>query len=277
MQNVESALVDQIDANTPIKDIYRAMDLVSGPDELLYPKNIALMMFNRHPEKFFPYSRIEVVEFPNGLGDPTFYEKPAITGPVYTQIRKALEQLQSVVLKEQIYKLPDRAESRRVWNYPLRALEESIANALYHRRWDVREPVEIRILPDCIEIINQGGPDRSVKMDEIGKGIIHNRRYRNRRIGDFLKELDMTEGRGTGIPIIRKEMKKNGSPEPRFETGDDYSYFITTLPIHPLFLASGGVNGGVDEGVSDGVNDGEKKPKALIIKLIKFTPSFVME
>jgi len=43
-----------------------------------------------------------------------------------------------------------------------RALEESIANALYHRSWDMREPVEIRILPDCIEIINQGGPDRSV-------------------------------------------------------------------------------------------------------------------
>ena len=60
----------------------------------------------------------------------------------------------------------------------------------------MRSPVEVRILPDFIEIINQDGPDRSVKMDEIGKGIIHNRRYRNRRIGDFLKELNMTEGRG---------------------------------------------------------------------------------
>ena len=26
------------------------------------------------------------------------------------------------------------------------------------------------------------------------------RRYRNRRGGEFLKELEMTEGRGTGIP-----------------------------------------------------------------------------
>ena len=31
--------------------------------------------------------------------------------------------------------------------------------------------------------------------------------------GDFLKKLDMTEGRGTGIPIIRREMTKNSSPE----------------------------------------------------------------
>jgi len=55
-------------------------------------------------------------------------------------------------------------------------------------------------------------------------------------------------GRGTGIPIIRKEMAKNGSPEPRFETDENYSYFITTLPIQPAFLS--------DEGVSEGVNEG---------------------
>ena len=257
--NIGSDLAEQIE-ETPLINIYQAMDLVSGSVELLYPKNIALMMFNYHPEKFFPYSRIEIVEFPNGLGDPTFYEKPAITGPVYVQIERALAQLESVVLKEQIYKLPDRAQSQRVWNYPIRALEESIVNALYHRAWDVREPVEIRILPNCIEIINQGGPDRSVKMEDIRQGIIHNRRYRNRRIGDFLKELDMTEGRGTGIPIIRKEMKKNGSPEPRFQTDDNYSYFLTLLPIHPVFFD--------EEKVDEPINEPIKVELAQIIGLI---------
>lgn len=29
----------------------------------------------------------------------------------------------------------------------------------------------------------------------------------------------------TGIPIVRKAMKKNGSPDPVFETNDDRSYF----------------------------------------------------
>jgi ATP-dependent DNA helicase RecG len=241
LSKIKSTLINQIETEPP-REIYRAMDLVSGPDEHLYPKNIALMMFNYRPDKFFPYSRIEIVEFPNGLGDPTFYEKPAIVGPVYVQIQKALEQLESVVLKERIHKLPDRAEAQRVWNYPYRALEEAIVNSLYHRSYEMREPVEIRILPEAIEIINYGGPDRSSKLEEIKKGIIHNRRYRNRRIGDFLKELDMTEGRGTGIPIIRKEMAKNGSPEPQFDTDDYYSFFMTTLPIHPAFLESEVIN-----------------------------------
>ena len=96
------------------------------------------MSLNCHPEKFFPYSRIEIVEFPNGLGDPTFFEKPAITGSVYVQIQQALLQLQSIVLKERIHKLPDRAEAQRIWNYPFRALEESVVNALYYRSWEIR-------------------------------------------------------------------------------------------------------------------------------------------
>jgi len=37
------------------------------------------------------------------------------------------------------------------------------------------------------------------------------RRYRNRRIGEFLKELKLTEGRCTGIPKIRKALRENGS------------------------------------------------------------------
>ena len=44
------------------------------------------------------------------------------------------------------------------------------------------------------------GPDRSVRLAQLRAGRAIPRRYRNRRIGEFLKELDMTEGRSTGIP-----------------------------------------------------------------------------
>lgn len=54
------------------------------------------------------------------------------------------------------------------------------------------------------------------------------------------KELDLTEGRGTGIPKILKAIKKNGSPLPRFETDDDRTYFLTVFPIHPKAKAMAG-------------------------------------
>jgi ATP-dependent DNA helicase RecG len=51
-------------------------------------------------------------------------------------------------------------------------------------------------------------------------------------VGEFLKELDLTEGRFTGISKILKVMAANGSPAPEFETDDDRSYFLIRLPVH---------------------------------------------
>ncbi|KOH45966.1 ATP-binding protein [Sunxiuqinia dokdonensis] len=79
-----------------------------------------------------------------------------------------------------------------------------------------------------------------------------------------MKELDMTEGRGTGIPIIRREMERNGSPEPRFETDENYSYFITTLPIHPAFFAEDEISEGVNKGVK--TNDSQHDNALRLIR-----------
>ena len=71
-----------------------------------------------------------------------------------------------------------------------------------------------------------------VRLEDFKKGKAVSRRYRNRRIGEFLKELDLTEGRSTGISKIIKAMAKNGSPAPEFETDDERSYFLIRLPVH---------------------------------------------
>ena len=47
----------------------------------------------------------------------------------------------------------------------------------------------------------------------------------------------MTEGRGTGIPKILRAMKANGSPDPRFETDDDRTYFVSYFPAHSFIVS----------------------------------------
>lgn len=59
------------------------------------------------------------------------------------------------------------------------------------------------------------------------------RDYRNRHIGDFLKELHLTEGRGTGVPKIYRALERNGSPKPILETDTDCNYFLTVIYAHP--------------------------------------------
>ncbi|MFA5514364.1 MAG: ATP-binding protein [Sphaerochaetaceae bacterium] len=52
-------------------------------------------------------------------------------------------------------------------------------------------------------------------------------RYGNRRLGEFLKELELIEGRAMGIPTILKSLKENGSPAPRFKSCSLLQSFLT--------------------------------------------------
>lgn len=60
---------------------------------------------------------------------------------------------------------------------------------------------------------------------------------RNRRIGEFLKELGLAEGRLSGVPKIFDAMRANGSPPPRFEFDETRTFFRATLPAHPEYAA----------------------------------------
>ena len=141
--------------------------------------------------------------------------------------------IENNVIREKVVKHKDRAEATRIFNYPFPAVEEALVNAVYHRSYEQREPVEVRVNPDGIEIVSYPGPDASIRIEALNSDKIVARRYRNRRIGEFLKELDLTEGRCTGIPKIRAAMEKNGSPPPRFSTDEGRTYFLVELPVHP--------------------------------------------
>ena len=133
-------------------ELCRSMNVVDGPAEYTKPKNVGLLFFSPDPERFFPSSaHIDVVELPDGEGGDRIFEH-SFTGPLDAQLRDALRYLRNNVIEEVVVKLPDRAESRRYFNYPYAAIEEALAHADYYKGYDTREPIEVRVLPDRIEI-----------------------------------------------------------------------------------------------------------------------------
>lgn len=94
--------------------------------------------------------------------------------------------------------------------------------------------------------------------------MFRSRRYRNRRLGDFLKELDLTEGRSTGIPTIQSALKENGSPKAQFLTDDLRSFTEVFIPVH--------------KNIVEPQNEPQNEPQKLtplqieILKLIKDDP-----
>lgn len=101
-------------------------------------------------------------------------------------------------------------------------------------------------------------PNHTIPMEAVREGMsLRSRRYRNRRLGEFLKELDLIEGRATGIPTIQNELKANSSSKATIETDEERTYFLIDIPCHPEFLeetllvdtnvTKDGVKGGVKE------------------------------
>ena len=228
-----------LSSDNNLKDVLEQMDLLDGPSENRMIKNVAAMMFCQYQEQFFPvtYARMAIFYEGREKNPNNFTAFPIIKGTVPEMIEKVLNTLQSNVIKERIIKQKNDARSIRFFNYPYQALEEAVVNAFYHRDYQVYEPVEITIEPHRISILSFSGPDRSISMQSIKEAkSLRSRRYRNRRLGDFLNGLNLSEGWATGIPTIQHELEKNGSSYATIETDEERTFFLIDIPCHPDFL-----------------------------------------
>jgi len=215
------------------EDLCRSLNLVDGPKEYLKPKNIGLLMFSQNPEKYIKTPWIEVTVFHDKIGDK--FEEKKFEGPIFLQIKMALQYIKNATVRERVKKVDTQAEAIRFFTYPYTAIEESLVNAVYHKSYEIDAPIEVRIELDRIDIISYPGPLPPLNKDNINDDIVISKRYRNRRIGDFLKELKLTEGKNTGFRKIKDAMKNNGSSKPVFITDKERVQFITRLKIHMDF------------------------------------------
>jgi ATP-dependent DNA helicase RecG len=229
--------------------------IAKGSDEYLRPTNAGLLLFNEHPEKFFSEAKIDLVIHKNKVGKD--YTEKLFTGSIIQQIREVLQYFKTNIVEELVVKSANQAESIRFFNYPFQAIEEAVVNAVYHKSYERENPVEIQIHQDKIEILSFPGPMPPITQAMLKKQRVVARDYRNRKIGGFLKELKLTEGRGTGLPIIHKSLEENGSPPPIFETDENNAYFLCIIPIHPLTSFA------KEERAKDGAKDIDLNIKSL--------------
>jgi len=218
------------------RDLFRSLRIsfpINGYD---VPKNVGLLFFTHTPELYFSGAFVEVVQFGDGSGGDLVEEK-SFRGPLHEQIRQVLKYLENLS-STLIRKIPGQAEAIHNVAFPYEAMEEALVNALYHRSYEhSSEPTKVYLYPDRLEIISYPGPVPGIEPRHFKAGaVVPPVPARNRRIGEFLKELRLAEMRGTGIPTIRRRMAENGSREPIFEFDDERTYFRVTLPAHPAYV-----------------------------------------
>ncbi len=219
------------------KQLYRKLRIavkVNGHDA---PKNIGLLMFSDDPETWFPGARIEVVQFRDDASGDVI-EETIFKGSLQEQLRSTLSFLERIATAH--YQKQANEYQVKGWvSYPLPALREALVNAVYHRSYEKNsEPTKVYLYPDRIEVISYPGPVPGINNEHLAQQKpIPPVPARNRRIGEFLKELRLAEGRGTGLPKIYHTMRDNGSGDPVFDFDEDRTYFRVTLPAHPEYSA----------------------------------------
>ena len=83
----------------------------------------------------------------------TASKKRSFAVPLAVILREAIDFVARNYLKETVIKHPYQPEAERFWNFPLAAIEEALVNAIYHRSYEEREPVEVRITPQELTIL----------------------------------------------------------------------------------------------------------------------------
>ena len=114
---------------------------------------------------------------------------------------------------------------------PATVLREAIVNAVMHRNYKIRSPIQIIRYTNRIEFRNSG---YSLVADErLGEpGSV----TRNEKIAAVLHEVGLAETKGTGIRTMRKLMKEAQLTPPTFESDRERDTFLALLLLHHFLV-----------------------------------------
>ena len=234
LRDIRSGLLDEPDA----RRAYRRMRLTARANDQEVPRNVGLLVFSKEPTEWIRGAKIEVVQFPaDRSGD--VQEERIFEGPLLDQLRSCLRYLGNLSVTH-LQKQASRAEACSWASYPMTAIRETLANAVYHRGYDLDqpEPTKVYLYPSRMEIISYPGPVPGIGREHlVPNAEIRAVPARNRRIGEILKKLRLAEGRLSGLPKVFRAMEANGSPTPQFDFDEGRTYFRATLRAHPEYAA----------------------------------------
>ena len=66
LKEIQSSLYEKAKTGD-FAELCSDMNIISNLPEYVKPKNVGLMFFSMEPDKFFPYTQIDIVQFPEGL------------------------------------------------------------------------------------------------------------------------------------------------------------------------------------------------------------------
>lgn len=110
---------------------------------------------------------------------------------------------------------------------PARVLREAIVNALMHRSYREHQPTQIIRYSNRVEIRNVGFSLKNE--DHLGEP---GSTLRNPHLAAVFHDTNTAETKGSGIRVMREQMKAHGFSLPTFESNRGENFFVTRLLLH---------------------------------------------
>lgn len=206
---------DVLEANSrTYEERMASCKMIVSPDENT-PTVLGLLSIGKTPQDYLPGAYIQFLRIDGTeLADPVIDEEN-IGGALVEMLRRAEEKLKSH--NRTAIDITSAPTHKIETPYPPAAIQQILYNAVLHRTYEsTNAPVRVYWFSDRIEIHSPGGPYGNVTSENFGRPGITD--YRNPNIGDVLKTFGFIQAFGRGIAIARREMAKNGNPEPEFQT-----------------------------------------------------------
>lgn len=200
-------------------------------------KNFALLMFSRNPEKFIPYSFVELIH-KSSSGESVMSSKE-FRGPIWKQLRNVMDDINNSYLKSLTLRVKDDLKSETVYNYPYSAVEELLTNAIVHKNYENPRTVQVYVYDNSIVITNYNKPIPPITINDLNtKESFPNRMYENPSLREMFRSLDPIESFGSGVGKAKRAMVQNGSANIHYEEYDE-NVDITSvvIPISGKYLA----------------------------------------
>jgi predicted HTH transcriptional regulator len=191
-------------------------------------RNFALFLFGKKASitRNFPYAYTALSIYHGVDRSEPAAARYELTGSIVEQAKRAIE-----LLNMQAYTAFDKTSDKpNQVKYPVRALQESLINAIAHRDYEIHDPIRITVFSDRIEIISPGSLHWGVDKEKFLAGKA-SARWRNQSFAYLFNKLQLAQSEGQGIPTIIRTMKEEGCPAPIFEIGTESLTCI--LPAHP--------------------------------------------
>jgi len=176
----------------------------------------AILLLGKEPQRFYPMAFIKAGRFKSAI---TILDDREFGGTLFQQIDDAMawlkDRLEARIVIGKSNGSGSLVEREEVWQYPLPALREALANAVCHRDYATGVATTIRVYDKRLEVWNPGTLPSDLPPEALFRE--HTSHSRNRLMAECFFNTGIIERWGTGTLRIATALEEQEQPPPEFD------------------------------------------------------------